>query len=184
MEPKCHAGQDRNDAVVPVSADNTLLFEALRAVETQAQTLRSAGPLPTTFYHWALDEGFATAEHGAQLAAELSDEVAGSGRSIQAVAALGFLLAIDPARSAACRNAFTQGVDWLMGRVGGLQNSMESLMQPIAQTGVQAGLLAVADTDRWQRFGTWIASLLAKQLPGFESWRHDLLSLVEKRSQN
>jgi len=172
--------------MVPVSADNPLLSEALRAVEAQAQTLRGAGPLPATFYHWALSEGF-SAGRQAQLATELSDEVTSSGRSIQAVAALGFLLAIDPALFATCRNAFMQGVDWLTGRVGGLQNSLESLMQPVAQTGVQVGLLASADTDRWQRFGTWIASLLTRRSPGFEiddSWRYELLSVVEKRSQN
>lgn len=185
MEPKRHAGQDWDDAVVPMSADNPLLSEALRAVEAQAQTLRGAGPLPATFYHWALSEGFAAGRE-VGLAAELSDEVTGSGRSIQAVAALGFLLAINPALSTAYRNAFMQGVDWLTGRVGGLQNSLESLLQPVAQAGVQVGLLAAADTDRWQRFGTWIASLLTKRSPGFESdsWRHELLSLVEKRSQN
>ncbi|MCP5286424.1 MAG: hypothetical protein H6933_16180 [Burkholderiaceae bacterium] len=186
MEPKRHAGQDRNDAVVPVSADNPLLSEALRAVEAQAQALGSAGPLPAAFCHWAMGEGFA-AGHGAQLAAELSDEVAGSGRSIQAVAALGFLLAIEPALPAACRGAFAQGVDWLTGRVGGLQSSMVSLLQPVAQTGVQVGLLAVADTNRWQKLGTWVESVLTKRSPGLEvdaGWRHELLSLVERRSKN
>lgn len=49
MEPKRHVGQDWNDAVVPVSANNPLLFEALRAVEAQALALCNAGPLPAAF---------------------------------------------------------------------------------------------------------------------------------------
>jgi hypothetical protein len=186
MEPKRHVGQDWNDAVVPVSANNPLLFEALRAVEAQALALCNAGPLPAAFCHWALGEDFA-AGRGTQLAAELSDEVAGSGRSIHAVAALGFLLAIDPGLPATCHSAFAQGVDWLTGRIGGSQNSMVSLVQPVAQTGIQTGLLAVADADRWQKFGAWIGSLLAKRPPGIEAdngWRQELLSLVEARSKS
>lgn len=185
MEPKRHAGQDWNDPMVPVSADNPLLSEALRAVEAQALALRDAGPLPVTFCHWALGEGFAG--HGSQLAAELSDEVAGSGRSIQAVAALGFLLAIDPGLTAVFGSAFAQGVDWLTGRVGGSPNSMVSLVQPVAQTGIQVGLLAIADADRWQKSGAWIGSLLAKRPPGLgveDDWRQELLSLVETRSKS
>lgn len=185
MEPKRHAGQDWNDAVVPVSADTPLLSEALRAVEAQALALCTAGPLPAAFCQWALGEGFA-ARQGAQLAAELSDEVAGSGRSIQAVAALGFLLAMDPGLPAKCRSAFGQGVDWLTGRIGGSQSSMVSLLQPVAQTGIQVGLLAVADAGRWQKFGVWIRSLMAKRPPGLDvdtGWRHELLSLVAMRSK-
>lgn len=172
--------------MVPVSADNPLLSEALRAVEVQVQTLHSAGPLPAAFCHWALGEAFHTG-HGARIAAELSDEVTGSGRSIQVVAALGFLLAIEPALPAACRSAFAQGVDWLTGRIGGSQNSMASLLEPVAQTGIQVGLLAVADPDRWQKFGKWIASLQARQVAGADvepSWRDELLSLIETRSKN
>jgi hypothetical protein len=185
MEPERHAGQDRNDAVVPVSVDTPLLSEALRALEAQALVLRDAGPLPAAFCHWALGEGFAA--NGAKWAAELSDEVAGSGRSIQAVAALGFLLAVDPGLPAVCGSAFLQGVDWLTGRVVGSPNSMVSLVQPVAQTGIQVGLLAIADADRWQKFGAWIGSLLAMRPPGLEvddDWRQELLSLVETRSKS
>lgn len=169
-----------------MSADNVLLSEALRAVEAQALALRDAGALPAAFCHWTLDEDLPNGL-GAQLAAELSDEVTGSGRSIQAVAALGFLLAIDSALPTACRSAFAQGVDWLTGRVTGSQSSMVSLVQPVAQMGIQVGLLVVADTGRWQRFGTWITSLLGKRPPGLEvdtGWRHELLSLVETRSKS
>lgn len=184
MEPQRHAGQDRDDEVVSVSVDSALLHEALSAVKAQAHTLTRSGSLSVAFYHWTLGVEL-PAEQRVQMAQELSDEIASSGRTIQAVAALGFLLAIDPSLSGACRNAFAQGVDWLLGRVGGSQNSMASLMQPLAHTGVLVGLFAVTDEERWQKFGAWFAALLAKLQPDLladSGWRHELLSMIKMRS--
>lgn len=184
MESQRHARQDWNDAVVPVSAHNPLLYEALRSVEAQAHTLTGAGPLSIVFYHWALGERLAV-EQCVHMAQELCDEIAGSGRSFQAVAALGFLLAIDPTLGGTCRSPFAQGVDWLLGRVGGSQNSIVSLMQPLAHTGVLVGLLAVADDERWRTFDAWFVALLGKLQPvlsGDIGWRQEILSMVKMRS--
>ena len=77
-----------------MSAGNPMLHEALRAVAAQAETLTSAGPASIAFYHWVLDEGLPT-QQSAGMARELCEELSGGGRSIHAVAALGFLLSID-----------------------------------------------------------------------------------------
>jgi len=169
-----------------VSANNPLLFEALRAVEAQALALKSGGSLSVAFYHWTLGEELSI-EQRVQMSQELCNEIAGGGRSIQAVAALGFLLSTDPALTSTCRNVFAQGVDWLMGRVGGSQNSMVSLMQPLAHTGVLVGLLVIADEDRWGKFGAWLATLLVKLQPVLSvnsGWRRELLSMVKVRSES
>lgn len=168
-----------------MTAGNPILHEALQSVAGQAKTLASAGPLSVAFYHWVLAEEF-PAEQSAPMARELCGEIAGGGRSIHAVATLGFLLAIDPTLSDVCRDSFAQGVDWLMGRSGGSQTAMASLMQPLAHTGVLVGLVAIGDDERWQKFGTWFASLLAKLqplLPAEVGWRQELLSMIKMRSE-
>ena len=120
------------------------------------------------------------------MAQELCDEIAGSGRSIQAVAALGFLLAIDPKLSwHMSESVCTGGRLAVGGCVGGSQNSMVNLMQPLAHTGVLVGLLAVADDERWRTFGAWFVALLGKLQPvlsGDIGWRRELLSMVKMRS--
>lgn len=146
MEPERHAGQDRNHTVVSMSQANSMLAESLLAVEAQAQTLKDAGALSQAFYHWVLEEDLPR-DQITQVAEELCNEIAGGGRSIHAVSALGFLLAIDSVLGTSCRNSFSQGVDWLTGRNGGSQTSMASLMQPLAHTGVLVGLLTVADSE-------------------------------------
>lgn len=168
-----------------MSAGNPMLHEALRAVASQAETLTTAGPLSIAFYHWVLAEGLST-QQSAAMARDLCEEISGGGRSIHAVAALGFLLSIDPTLSDACRDSFAQGVDWLMGRRGDSQTALVSLMQPLAHTGVLVGLLATADDVRWPQFGGWFASLYAKLqplLPAEVGWRHELLSMIKTRSE-
>ena len=113
-----------------MTTDNPILHEALKAVAGQAQTLTGAGPLAVAFYHWVLAEELPS-EQSAPVARELCAEIASGGRSIHAVAALGFLLSIDPTLSDACRDSFAQGVDWLTGRSGGSQTAMASLMQTV-----------------------------------------------------
>lgn len=116
MESQCHDRQDRNDAVVPVSAHNPLLYEALRSVEAQAHTLTGAGPLAIAFYHWVLGEKLAV-EQCVHMAQELCDEIAGSGRSIQAVAALGFLaIEANAARPSAMKIKDGSARDGALGR--------------------------------------------------------------------
>jgi len=168
-----------------MSAGNPMLHEALRAVAGQAETLTTAGPLSIAFYHWVLAEGLST-QQSAAMARDLCEEISGGGRSIHAVAALGFLLSIDPTLSDACRDSFAQGVDWLMGRRGDSQTALVSLMQPLAHTGVLVGLLVTADDVRWPKFGGWFASLYAKLqplLPAEVGWRHELLSMIKTRSE-
>jgi hypothetical protein len=168
-----------------MSAGNPMLHEALRAVAGQAETLTTAGPLSIAFYHWVLAEGLST-QQSAAMARDLCEEISGGGRSIHAVAALGFLLSIDPTLSDACRDSFAQGVDWLMGRRGDSQTALVSLMQPLAHTGVLVGLLATSDDVRWSKFGAWFASLYAKLqplLPAEVGWRHELLSMIKTRSE-
>ncbi|MDP2129233.1 MAG: hypothetical protein Q8K97_17870 [Pseudohongiella sp.] len=168
-----------------MSAANSMLHEALRAVEGQAETLKSAGPLSVSFYHWVLGEGLPT-EQSSVMALELCEELAGGGRSIHAVAALGFLLSIDPIVSDVCRDSFAQGVDWLMGRSGDSQTALVTLMSPLAHTGVLVGLSATADVVRWQRFGVWFASLYARLqplLPVEGGWRHEMLFIIKLRSE-
>jgi len=168
-----------------VTGGNPILREALQAVAGHAQTLTNAGPLSIAFYHWVLAEDF-PAEQCALMARELCEEIAGGGRSIHAVAALGFLLGIDPTLSAASRESFAQGVDWLTGRSGGSQTALVSLMQPLAYTGVLVGLVTIADSARWQKFGAWFASLLARLqplLPVEVGWRQELLSMIRMRSE-
>lgn len=168
-----------------MTASNPILHEALQAVAGQAQTLTRGGPLSLAFHHWVLDIAIPV-EQSAPMAQELCGEIAGGGRSIHAVAALGFLLSIDPTLSDACRHSFAQGVDWLMGRSGGSQTAMASLMQPMAHTGILVGLVAIDDDGRWQKFGTWFASLLTKLqplLPTEVGWRQELLSMIKMRSE-
>lgn len=160
---------------------NPLLGEVLLAVEAQAQTLKGAGPLSTTFYHWVLGEDLPS---GQRIAQELCGEILGSGRSIHAVAALGFALTIDPTLSTSSRDSFAQGVDWLTGRIGSSQTSMASLMQPVALTGVLVGILAVADSERWQKFGGWFSSLVANLQPvAGDGWHEELLAMIKLRSE-
>lgn len=162
-----------------------LLHEALRAISSQADTLTSAGPLSLAFYHWVLAEEFPIAQ-AMPLAQELSEEVAGGGRSIQAVGALGFLLGIDRSLIGANQNSFAQGVDWLMGRRGDSQTALTSLMQPVALTGVLIGLVAIDDDERWQKFGAWFATLFARLQPLLSAeggWRQELLCMVKMRSE-
>ncbi|AXN27663.2 hypothetical protein CP913_23270 [Pseudomonas aeruginosa] len=168
-----------------MSAGNPMLHEALRAVAGQAETLTTAGPLSIAFYHWVLAEGLSS-QQSAAMARDLCEEIAGGGRSIHAVAALGFLLSIDPTLSDACRDSFAQGVDWLVGRRGDSQTALVSLMQPLAHTGVLVGLLATSDDVHWPKFGAWFASLYAKLqplLPAEVGWRHELLSMIKTRSE-
>ncbi|NYT23650.1 hypothetical protein H0A73_08555 [Alcaligenaceae bacterium] len=168
-----------------MSAGNPMLHEALRAVAAQAEVLTSAGPVSIAFYHWVLDEGLPT-QQSAEMARELCEEISGGGRSIHAVAALGFLLSIDPTLSDTCRDSFAQGVDWLLGRSGDSQTAVVSLMQPVAHTGVLVGLSANADGLRWPKFETWFASLYARLqplLPAEIGWRHELLSMIKRRSE-
>lgn len=164
---------------------NPFLHEALRAISSQADTLTSAGPLSLVFYHWVLAEEFPIAQ-ARPLAQELSEEVAGGGRSIQAVGALGFLLCIDRTLIDENQNFFAQGVEWLMGRGGNSQTGLTSLMQPVALTGVLVGLVAINDNERWQKFGAWFAALFAKLqplLPAEGGWRQELLSMIKMRSE-
>lgn len=185
MESQRHAGQDWDNKVVSVSDSNPILHETLQAVADQAQTLTNAGPLPLTFYHWVLGTAM-PAEQSSLMAQELCAEIAGGGRSIHAVAALGFLLGIDSNLIDARRDSFAQGVDWLMGRSGGSQTAMASLMQPLAQNGILVGLVAIDDEDRWCKFSAWFASLLARLqpvLPAEGGWRQELLSMVKARSE-
>jgi hypothetical protein len=182
VEPERHAGQDRNHTAVSMSQANSMLAESLLAVEAQAQTLKDAGALSQAFYHWVLEEDLPR-DQITQVAEELCNEIAGGGRSIHAVSALGFLLAIDSVLGTSCRNSFSQGVDWLTGRNGGSQTSMASLMQPLAHTGVLVGLLTVADSERWQRFGSWFSSLVANLQPCENAgWRQELLAMIKVRS--
>lgn len=183
MEPERHAGQDRHDKVVPVNAPNPLLVEALLALEVQARSLKDAGPLSSAFCHWILDEPFPVGG-STQVADDLRGEIAGGGRSIHAVAALGFMLAIDPCLVSSCRESFLQGVDWLTGRSASSQTSVAILMQPLAHTGVQVGLLTVADSGRWQTFRTWFSSLMEHMHPWRnEDWRQQLLAIVRFRAE-
>lgn len=168
-----------------MTTDNPILHEALKAVAGQAQTLTGAGPLAVAFYHWVLAEEIPS-EQSAPVARELCGEIAGGGRSIHAVATLGFLLSIDPTLIDACRDSFAQGVDWLTGRSGGSQTAMASLMQPLAHTGVLVGLVTIDDDERWQKFGTWFALLLAKLQPLLSAevgWRQELLCMIKMRSE-
>lgn len=168
-----------------MTAANPILHEALQAVAVQAQTLANSSPLSVAFYHWVLAQELRP-QQSAPMARELCVEIAGGGRSIHAVAALGFLLCIDPNLRDSCRNSFAQGVDWLMGRSGGSQTVMVSLIQPLAHTGVLVGLVAIADNERWQKFRAWFALLLARLqplLPAEGGWRQELLSLLRMRSE-
>jgi hypothetical protein len=185
VEPQCDAGQDWNNEVVPVTVRNPILHEALQAVTRQAETLANASPLSLAFYHWVLGRELPS-EQSALVARELCEEIAGGGRSIHAVGALGFLLRVDQTLVAACSDSFAQGVDWLMGRNGDSQTALANLMQPLAHTGVLVGLEAIADSARWQKFGAWFTSLFAKLqplLPAEVGWRQELLSMVKMRSE-
>lgn len=168
-----------------MTASNPIFHEALQAVADQARTLTSGGSLSLAFHHWVLDVAI-RAEQSAPMAQDLCGEIDGGGRSIHAVAALGFLLCIDPTLSDACRDSFAQGVDWLMGRSGGSQTAMASLMQPLAHTGILVGLVSIDDDGRWQKFGTWFASLLTNLQPLLAmevGWRRELLSMIKMRSE-
>lgn len=168
-----------------MTASSPLLHEALQAVAGQAQTLTSAGPLSLAFYHWVLATAIPT-EQSASMAQELCGEIAGGGRSIHAVAALGFLLSLDSTLIEACHESFAQGVDWLVGRNGGSQTAMASLMQPVAHTGILIGLVAIDDEGRWNKFGAWFASLLGRLQPVLsaeDGWRQELLVMVKVRSE-
>jgi hypothetical protein len=168
-----------------MTAANPILHEALQAVAAQAQTLTTSSPLSVAFYHWVFAQDFPLGRSG-PMAQELCLEIAGGGRSIHSVAALGFVLAIDPTLSDACRDSFSQGVDWLMGRSGDSQTAMVNQIQPLAHTGVLVGLVAIADNERWLKFRAWFTLLLARLqplLPAEGGWRQELLSLIRMRSE-
>lgn len=166
-----------------MNAANPLLVEALLALEVQARSLKDAGPLSAAFYHWVLNEQL-PASGSTELAGDLCVELAGGGRSIQAVGALGFMLARKPSLLSSCKDSFLQGVDWLTGRSASSQTSIATLMQPLAHTGVQVGLLTVADGERWQKFCRWFSSLREQTQPSdSQEWRQQLLNMVRVRSE-
>ena len=160
-----------------------LRAEVLLALEAQARSLKDCGTLSSAFFHWVLDERF-PAGASKDLADELCGEIGGGGRSIHAVGALGFLLAIDSHLISSCRDSFLQGVDWLTGRSANSQTSIATLMQPVAHAGVQLGLLAIADDERWQTFRTWFSALGVHMQPSDNhDWRQQLLAIVRVRAE-
>lgn len=170
--------------MVPVIGHGTLLHEALLSVAAQAEGLNQDGAQPFAFCHWALGIAVPVDRWNAMVQ-ELCDDLASGGRSLQALAALGFLLEIDRVRGEPVHAAFQQGVDWLVGRSGNSQTSLAALMHPVAHTGVLVGLLAVGDQEQLTKFATWFTSLngrLRPLLPTDDVWRGDLLEMIERRS--
>jgi|UPI00068F302B hypothetical protein len=160
-----------------------MLREALTSLGAHAEELQQHGAQSFAFYHWALgitvpEEQFGAMAHG------LSDELASGARSVHSLAALGFLLGVDPMLSGPFHDVFRNGVAWLLGRTGGSQTSLAALMHPVAQTGVLVGLLELGDQLLLTRFGAWFGPLsqrLQAAIPPEEGWRLDLIRMIEKR---
>lgn len=159
-----------------------ILSEALQATAVQVESLKQGEPLQVAFYHWLLGVGI-EADRQAALAADLQKDVSGSGRSIQSVAALGYLLGHAPLLAGTHGKVFQQGIEWLLGRTGASQDGFAALVQPVAQLGLLAGLVAVGDAELFAKFAKWFDALLERAAPINADWRRELLEQIRIRLQ-
>ncbi|WP_208458382.1 hypothetical protein [Burkholderia vietnamiensis] len=169
--------------MVSVSARNFILREALQSLEGYAEELKEQGTQSQAFYHWVLGLAVAGEQFGTE-ARNLSAELAGSARSIHALAALGFLLGVDPVSGGTYHDSFRQGVEWLMGRTGNSPASLAALMDPVAQTGVLVGLLACGEQSLLTRYGAWFGPMNRRCRPSGmcgDGWRLELSRMIERR---
>lgn len=169
--------------MVPVTINRVILSEALKALATHADRLNEGEALQIAFHAYLLRAKESTSKLES-LADSLETEISGGGRSIQSVAALGFILTNLPSLTEAHKRSFEQGVEWLLGRESGSQGGRAALLQPIAQLGVMVGLLTTQNKGLFTRFSEWTESLIrlvnATSAP-HSSWRDDLLRLVAER---
>ncbi len=163
-----------------MSGDQVILSEALQAIAAQVENLKRGEPLGVAFYHWMLGVDIG-ADRQAALAADMQKDVSGGGRSIQSVAALGYLLGHAPALVRTHGAAFQQGIEWLLGRTGGSQDGFAALLQPVAQLGLLVGLVAVGDAELFGKFARWFDALLERAAPATADWRHELLEQIRLR---
>lgn len=159
-----------------------ILSEALQASAAQVESLKQGEPLQVAFYHWLLGLGIA-ADRQAALATDLQKDVSGSGRSIQSVAALGYLLGHAPSLADTHQKVFQQGIEWLLGRTSGSQDGFAALLQPVAQLGLLVGLVATGDGELFAKFARWFDALLERAPPPVADWRHELLEQIRLRLQ-
>jgi len=166
----------------PQASSPPLLHEVIRAVEAQAQGLLAAGPLAAAFHYWTSGDSFVAQLHESEVQG-LCEQLVGADRSLQALGALGFLVALGGDQWPSASDAFGTGIDWLAGRTIP-QSALATLVQPVAYTGVLAGLLARQDAGRLLKFSIWFGNLLGKVEPLIETqpgWRREMLELVKLR---
>lgn len=160
-----------------------LLNAALSGARDRAASLLDAEPLQRTFLAW-VQPGLAVDRDWVGLASRLSDQLKAAGRSTQAVAALGFLVAAGQTDEAA-EQAFGGGVEWVVGRhVVGFATS-QALAHPLVLLGMTVGTLARGDASAWQMLKDWYAELRDQISPprgeSTPSWQSQLADFVHQR---
>lgn len=166
-----------------MTGNRLILSEALQATAALVGGLKDGEPLQVAFYHWVLSVGFPP-DRRARLAKELQATISSGGRSIQSVGALGYLLATSPPLSDPYPSVFKQGVEWLSGRTGGSHDGFAALLQPVAQLGLLAGLVATREAQLFSTFAEWFDALLKRPRSARQSdadWREELLQQIHSR---
>lgn len=182
MEFERHARSNRHDALVSLMPQ-FLLNSALFGARDRAASLLDAEPLQRTFLAW-MQPGLAVDRDWAGLASLLSDQLKAAGRSTQAVAALGFLVAAGQADVAA-EQAFGGGVEWVVGRHVVGSATSQTLAHPLVLLGLTVGTLARGDASAWQMLKEWYAGLRdqvsAPQGEAPPSWQSQLTDFIQQR---
>jgi hypothetical protein len=160
-----------------------LLNAALSGARNRAASLLDAEPLQRTFLAW-VQPGLAVDRDWAGLASLLSDQLKAAGRSTQAVAALGFLVAAGQTDVAA-EQAFGGGVDWIVGRHVVGSATSQTLAHPLVLLGMTVGTLARGDASAWQMLKDWYVGLRdqfsAPRAETTPSWQSQLTDCVQQR---
>ncbi|MFP5476775.1 MAG: hypothetical protein ACLGJD_24310 [Gammaproteobacteria bacterium] len=159
-----------------------LLNAALSGARDRAASLLDAEPLQRTFLAW-MQPGLAVNRDWAGLASLLSDQLKAAGRSTQAVAALGFLVAAGQTDVAA-EQAFGGGVEWVVGRRVVESATSQTLAHPLVLLGITVGTLAKGDASAWQMLKDWYAGLTDQfSAPRGETtpnWQSQLADFVQQ----
>lgn len=159
-----------------------LLNAALSGARDRAASLLDVEPLQQTFLAW-VQPGLAMNRDWAGLASVLGDQLKTAGRSTQAVAALGFLVAAGQANAA--EQAFGGGVEWIVGRHVVGSATSQTLSHPLVLLGMTVGTLARRDASAWQLLREWYAGLRDQiSMPRGDSipnWHSQLANFVQQR---
>lgn len=158
-----------------------LLDAALAGTCSRAKAMLGGEPLQQAFLAW-LHPALTLEKDWQDTAAELATTLKSAGRSVQAVAALGFLVGAGQDRH---QDDFLAGARWLVGRNVAGSASAGALLQPMLLLGILVGCLSCGDAAVWSSLRAWHANLsdqsAVPQGDAIRRWPQDLAMLVRLR---